>query len=232
MRRRRKQSLQQGATLVFALCMLVVMLLLGVSAAQLALQGERSARAERDRQLAFQAAEEALMDAQIDIEGRPGAAGRSTAFDSVASFADCAANAAGSSGSSSSSGSTDSNGSTDGAQAGLCLPAASGAAPLWRQLALDAQDAGAMVDYGRFTGAAMASGAGMLPTRRPRYLVELLPAHLPGEEVAAAAGEAVGAGHLYRITAIGFGAQADTQVVLQTYYRKRASSTVAQGAAP
>lgn len=220
MRRRRKQGLQQGATLVFALCMLVVMLLLGVSAAQLALQGERSARAERDRQLAFQAAEEALMDAQIDIEGRPGAPGRSTAFDSVASFADCAANAA------------DSSVGTDSAQAGLCLPAASGAAPLWRQLALDADDAGAMVDYGRFTGAAMASGAGMLPTRRPRYLVELLPAHLPGEEVAAPAGEAVGAGHLYRITAIGFGAQADTQVVLQTYYRKRASSAVAQGAAP
>lgn len=223
MRRRRKQ---QGATLVFALCMLVVMLLLGVSAAQLALQGERSARAERDRHIAFQAAEEALMDAQIDIEGRPGAPGRSAAFDSAASFApDCAAAAAGTAGEA-------------GAQAGLCLPAANGDPALWRQLALDADGAdgadaaGVLADYGRFTGAAMASGAGMLPSRRPRYLVELLPAQLPGEEVAGATGEAGDAGYLYRITAIGFGAQANTEVVLQTYYRKRANGMAAQGAVP
>ena len=210
---------QQGATLVFALCMLVMMLLLGVSAAQLALQGERAARAERDRHIAFQAAEEALMDAQIDIEGRPGVPGRSAAFDSAASFADdCAAVASAGAG---------------GAQTGLCLPAASGDPALWRQLALDADDAGALVDYGRFTGAAMASGAGMLPSRRPRYLVELLPAHLPGEEVAGeAAGAGYLAGYLYRVTAIGFGAQADTQVVLQTFYRKRAGGTAAPGAAP
>lgn len=212
---------QQGATLVFALCMLVVMLLLGVSAAQLALQGARSSRAERDRHIAFQAAEEALMDAQIDIEGRPGAPGRSAAFDSAASFAsDCAAVARAGAG---------------GAQAGLCLPAASGDPALWRQLALDADGAdaaGALVDYGRFTGAAMASGAGTLPSRRPRYLVELLPAQLPGQEVAGAAGEAGDGGYLYRITAIGFGAQANTEVVLQTYYRKHANGAAAQGSAP
>lgn len=203
-----RRQAEQGVTLVFALCMLVVVLLLGVSAAQLALQGERSARAERDRQLAFQAAEEALMDAQSDIDGRPGAPGRSAVFDSAAGFAaDCAAAAA---------------------QAGLCLPAGPGAPPVWLALDLGAGNAAGMVEYGRFTGARMAAGDSTLPSRLPRYLIEQLPAQLPGMEAGAPGGTAGGAGaYVYRITAIGFGAQADTQVVLQTYYRKRAS-----GAAP
>jgi type IV pilus assembly protein PilX len=57
-------------------------------------------------------------------------------------------------------------------------------------------------------------------------MIELLPFHPPGEEAGAPAGAPVGmpsgAGYLYRVTAIGFGAQEDTQVVLQTYYRKQA----------
>ena len=79
-----------GATLVYVLCLLVIILLLGISAAQMALQGEKAARGERDRQIAFQAAEEALVDAQNDIEGLPGAPGRSSLFapGSAAGFAD------------------------------------------------------------------------------------------------------------------------------------------------
>ncbi|MFA6068986.1 MAG: PilX N-terminal domain-containing pilus assembly protein, partial [Janthinobacterium sp.] len=79
-----------GATLVYVLCLLVIILLLGISAAQMALQGEKAARGERDRQIAFQAAEEALVDAQNDIEGLPGAPGRSNLFasGSAAGFAD------------------------------------------------------------------------------------------------------------------------------------------------
>ena len=191
-----------GATLVFALCLLVAILLLGVSAAQMALQGERSARGERDRQIAFQAAEEALMDAEHDIEGLPGAPGRSTLFaaDSAAGFAEGCA----------------------GGEPGLCLPAASGVPPVWLSTDLGVADSAAgTVAYGQFTGASMQTGAGFLPFRRPRYLIELLPFHPPGEEVEASAGEPA-AGYLYRVTAIGFGAQEDTQVVLQTFYRKQA----------
>lgn len=191
-----------GATLVFALCLLVAILLLGVSAAQMALQGERSARGERDRQIAFQAAEEALMDAEHDIEGLPGAPGRSTLFaaDSAAGFAEGCASG----------------------EPGLCLPAASGAPPVWLSTDLGVADAAAgTVAYGQFTGAGMQTGAGFLPFRRPRYLIELLPFHQQGEEVGASAGEPA-AGYLYRVTAIGFGAQEDTQVVLQTFYRKQA----------
>ena len=193
---------ERGATLVFALCLLVLILLLGVSAAQMALQGERSARGERDRQIAFQAAEEALMDAEHDIEGLPGAPGRSALFaaDSAAGFAEGCA----------------------GGEPGLCLPAAGGAPPVWLSTDLGTADsAGGTVAYGQFTGAAMQTGAGLLPFRRPRYLIELLPFHAPGEEAGTSAGEPAAA-YLYRVTAIGFGAQEDTQVVLQTFYRKQA----------
>src|SRR5450830_245419 len=195
---------QRGVALVFTLCLLLVILLLGVSAAQMALQGEKAARGERDRHTAFHAAEEALMDAERDIEGQPGAPGRSAMFasDSAAGFSvDC------------------------GEQPGLCLPAGISASPVWLVMDLDA-DEGAAVAYGRYTGAAMQTGQGFLPFRRPRYLIELLPFNAPGEEAGAPVGAAAPASYLYRVTAIGFGASADTQVVLQTYYRKQTAGAM------
>src|SRR5450830_121737 len=197
-----RTSLQRGMALVFTLCLLLLILLLGVSAAQMALLGEKAARGERDRHIAFHAAEEALMDAERDIEGQPGAPGRSGLFapDSAAGFA-----------------------ASCGEQPGLCLPAAEPAPPVWLAMVLDAaaEGAGGAVSYGSFTGAAMQTGQGFLPFRRPRYLIELLPFHAPGEEAGAPAGAAAPASYLYRVTAIGFGASEDTQVVLQTYYRKQ-----------
>ena len=194
-----------GATLVYVLCLLVIILLLGVSAAQMALQGEKAARGERDRQIAFQAAEEALVDAQNDIEGLPGAPGRSSLFapGSAAGFAD---------------------GCGEGSALGLCLPAAPEAPALWLSTDLDgAEGSSRTVPYGQFTGAVMQTGQGFLPSRRPRYLIELLPFHPPGAQAAAVAGGLATESYVYRITAIGFGAQESTQVVLQSYYRKEAA---------
>lgn len=193
-----------GATLVYVLCLLVIILLLGISAAQMALQGEKAARGERDRQIAFQAAEEALVDAQNDIEGLPGAPGRSSLFapGSAAGFAD---------------------GCGEAGALGLCLPTAPDAPALWLSTDLDGADAGSRtVPYGQFTGAVMQTGQGFLPSRRPRYLIELLPFHPPGAQATAAAGGLATESYVYRITAIGFGAQESTQVVLQSYYRKQA----------
>jgi len=204
-RRRAVSVYMCGATLVYVLCLLVVILLLGVSAAQMALQAEKSARGARDRHVAFQAAEEALMDAQNDIEGLPGAPGRSSLFapGSAAGFAD---------------------GCGEAGALGLCLPAPPDGQALWLSADLDGAEAGSRaVPYGRFTGAVMQTGQGFLPSRRPRYLIELLPFHQPGTEAGAAAGGLTTASYVYRITAIGFGAQESTQVVLQTYYRKQAA---------
>lgn len=189
---------QQGAALVMALCLLIVILLLGAAAAQLALQGEPTARGERDRQMAFQAAEEALMDAENDIEGSPTAPGRSATFapDSALGFV---------------------SGCGTGADLGLCLGAGEGEPPVWQSvdLADAAPQTARSVPYGAFTGAAMPTGEGFLPFRRPRYIIELLPFAQEGE----AAGEAAPQ-YQYRITAIGFGARDSTQVVLQSVYRK------------
>ena len=59
----RASGRQRGASLIVSLLMLVAVLVLGISAAQIALQGEKASRNDRDRQIAFQAAEAALMDA-------------------------------------------------------------------------------------------------------------------------------------------------------------------------
>jgi type IV pilus assembly protein PilX len=195
----RCQNDETGAALVVVLSILIVVLLLGASAAQMALQGEKAARGERDRHLAFQAAEAALMDAENDIEGRPGAPGRSAMFapDSALGFVDgCGI------------------GSVD---LGLCLPAPQGMAPTWQ--AVDLADAGGLhfVPYGRFTGATMQTGNGLLPARAARYIIELLRYLQPGQDAGTANN------YFYRITALGFGARETTQVVLQTYYRKAGS---------
>jgi type IV pilus assembly protein PilX len=192
---------EKGVALVVVLSILIVVLLLGASAAQMALQGEKAARGERDRHLAFQSAEAALIDAENDIEGRPGALGRSAMFapDSALGFVDgCGV------------------GSVD---LGLCLPAPPGMAPVWQAIDLADADAGArhFVPYGAFSGATMQTSHGLLPARAARYIIELLRDIQPGQDAGTANH------YFYRITAIGFGARETTQVVLQSYYRKAGS---------
>jgi len=188
-----------GATLVVTLLMLVVVLLLGIAASQLALQGERMARNDRDRRLAFQAAEAALRDAELDIEDAPDPRlSRSRLFSrySAAGFpsADgtCHAGAAH-------------------PYLGLCRPSAPGQPFVWQTADMDG-DASAFVPYGRFTGRIYPTGDA-LAAKVPRYLIELLPDRTPG-------GQAERRAYLYRITAVGYGASEHTQVALQSIYRK------------
>ncbi len=172
---------QSGAALLAALVVTVAVMLLAASAAQTALNAEKSARNERDRHLAFQSAEAALADAERDIAGGfDPASARAALFASgdAGGFAEGCGRTAGSVG------------------FGLCKCAAAGAPPAWQ-----AADLGAAVPYGAFTGAT-------LPGRPPRYIIELIPEPAPATR------------HLYRITAIGYGMRAGTQVVLQSFYRK------------
>lgn len=183
---------QRGITLLVTLLLLLGVLILGATAANMALVGERAARADRDRHLAFQAAEEAVMDAERDIEGKGGPAARQAAFAGTApdAFAtDC--------------------GSAD--LAGLCA-SPDGVAPAWQRV--DIAEGAASAAHGQFTGTAMETGQGALPLRRPRYIVERLRYREPG----AAADEE--AEYYYRVTVVGFGAREGTEVVLQTAYRK------------
>lgn len=188
----------QGAALLVVLGTLIIVLLLGTSAAQMALLGEKTARGERDRHTAFQAAEAALMDAENDIEGRPGAPGRSALFasGSALGFVDGCG-----------------SGSVD---LGLCLPGAQGAPPAWQTIDFAGVDGATarFVPYGKFTGAAMQTGHGFLPVKAARYIIELLPSLQPGADAGTKQQ------YVYRITALGFGARDTTQVVLQSHYRK------------
>lgn len=183
---------QRGITLLVTLLLLLGVLILGASAANMALVGERAARADRDRHLAFQAAEEAVMDAERDIDGKNAPAARRAVLAGPgddAFAADC--------------------GSGD--LAGLC-GSPEGMAPAWQRV--DIADGAASAVHGQFTGAAMETGQGALPLRRPRYIVERQRYREPG----AAADEEPA--YYYRVTVVGFGAREGTEVVLQTAYRK------------
>lgn len=197
--------MERGATLIVVLLLLIVVLLLGVGASQIALQGEKSSRNDRDRQIAFQAAEAALLDAETDIEASPDALrSRSHLF-----------SAAGVAGFSQTMGTFCGSGEAN-VFLGLCRYAEGEEADAaWRHVDfLDADVASVQsVPYGRFTGQVFPVGAGPLPARLPRYIVEVL----PDRKLGTAADKTA---HVYRITAIGFGVRESTQVALQTIYRK------------
>ena len=189
---------QRGAALVMSLLIVLALLIIGISAARTALNAERAARAERDRHLAFHAAEAALSDAERDIEGgnEPGSA-------RAALFAPGSA-----------MGFDEGCGTGKASNRGLCAHAPAPAA--WQRVALSAPEAEAVdsVAYGSFTGARMPAGQGSLPARLPRYIIELMPFARAGDDAGARLG------NFYRVTAIGFGSRETTRVVLQTFYLK------------
>jgi type IV pilus assembly protein PilX len=93
---------------------------------------------------------------------------------------------------------------------GLCLGSSGQQPPDWQATDL-AHDDSTTVVFGTYTGARMPTDGAGLPRRPPRYLIELLP---PRAGVT---------GTLCRVTAIGFGEQEGTQVVLQSLYHRPAA---------
>lgn len=195
------QLRQGGAALVSAFFVLIALLVIGVSAAHVALSGERAARADRDHQLALQSAESALVDAERDIEG-----GIDPASVRAAMFSQDGAD-----------GFVDGCGKAGAANVGLCRLANAPSVPAWQASDLSAggSDA-ASTEYGTFTGAEFPAGKGSLPAQLPRYIIELMPYALAGADASERTG------NFYRITAIGFGANEHTHVVLQSFYLKPA----------
>lgn len=199
-RLRQGRRMQDGVALIVVLLMLIVILQLASAAAQIALQGEKMSRNDRDRRIAFEAAEAALMDAETDIESAPDAAtSRSDMFSrySALGFPALPGTCA------------------DGADKrflGLCRPSAANDPAVWETRNFSGAADDATVAYGQFTGRQFPNG-GALPARPPHYLIELLPDKRIGESAERDA-------YLYRITAVGFGANEDTQVALQAIYRK------------
>jgi len=186
---------EHGLALVYALVLMLGALILGASIARTVFGSMAAARMERERMVARAAAGMALADAEADVGG-----GASPSSARAAWFA------GGSGGFADGCG----TGSQD---LGLCLPAASPLPPAWQAVDLAAEDGTPVVPYGRYTGAVLATGGGVLPARLPGYLIEkLAPAGGAPPQI------------LFRLTAIGFGTRATTQVVLQAIVRRPAAT--------
>ena len=194
---------ERGISLVMALFFLLVVTMVALGTARVAFDAQRGARAERDRQLAFEAAEAGLADAERDIAGGASpASSRAAMFhnDGAIGFEqDCGHGPA---------------------NLGLCA-FSQGAVPAWQKVG-----ASATVPYGAFTGAVFPYG-GPLPLAPPRYVIERLPLAMAGGDAGAGPGGKVGQA-MFRITSFGYGARPGTLVVLQSVYRNPART----GSAP
>lgn len=184
------QFKQRGASLIIVLLILLVITVLGIGGAQITLQNERSTRNDRDTQIAHQAAELALSDAETDIRVT-----RKSRFksDNLADFeAGC---------------------SSAQETRGLCAEAVEGTKPAWAT-AFDTKEK--TVPYGLITGASNGFfGSGIQSAEPPRYIIESV---TDRSRSCGAAGTDPRC-TIYRITAMGYGPNADTKVVLQTEYR-------------
>lgn len=194
---------QRGVSLVIVLMILVIVSILGVSGIQISLLGERSARNDRDAQIAWQAGESALLDAEFDIEGQPAASSAKRNGIFAPGKTDIAKFATGC--------------GTSGQSRGLCALNL-GEKPAWLTVDFTATGNSApTTPFGTFTGRTFPSGAkGMQPTKPPRYVIEAIP---DPETVRTANPGDAQSKYIYRITAMGFGPNAETQAVLQTLYR-------------
>lgn len=179
---------------------LVVLALLGIAGVQMAMLAERSTRHDRDYQIAWQSSEAALLDAEMDIEGLPTGTPtlRHHLFDSQPDMQGISAHCG-----------------TSGQYRGLCdsTNETPNTPPAWLRVDFtDTSPSAPTTAFGTFTGRHFPAGtAGVQPAQAPRYLIEFV-----RERQATSATPPV----VYRITAMGFGPHPDTQVVLQTIYRK------------
>ncbi|WP_374510941.1 PilX N-terminal domain-containing pilus assembly protein [Niveibacterium sp.] len=185
---------QRGATLVVSLILLVMITMLALSTMRTSTMEERMSRFSREQSLAFQAAESALKDAEIEFS--PNGGERSGLINKGLGFVpDCEASG---------------TGSPDRRFRGLCQMATSGD-PAWKSV-----DWAKATSYGTFRRV-----AGVAPTplpsdgspnsvaQQPRYIVEYWPM-----------AQEIGTGSLqfmrYRITAQGFGPNVDVQSWVQS----------------
>ncbi len=202
---------QSGSSLVVVMIMLSVIMVLGLVSTRLSLFGERAARNDRDRQIAFQNAEAALLDAELDMMGPNSGGGvqasRVCIFESKrpAEFVE---------------------GCGTLAKTGMCLNTTSpgeawrSALPLYASenntAVVDATNK--TVQYGEFTGQSLPPGS---TAKLPRYTIEAVRYAGTGQ-----ANDNVGSSttpeYAFLVTAMGFGARVETRVLLQTLVYKPA----------
>ena len=149
-------SHQSGAALITGLIFLVVLTMIGITAARMSTLEERMSGNMRDRSIAMQSAERALRDAEQDISGPAAGSTRNPAISGISDFvAACTA--------------------------GLCYNGANGNAngvdwnvtPVWTLVSMTAAPS---IAYGVNTPAADIAGL----SAQPRYIIEGIRRMPPG----------------------------------------------------
>jgi type IV pilus assembly protein PilX len=186
---------QRGAILIVALMFLVLLTIVGVSTISGTTLEEKMAGNMREQATAFQAAESALRDAEIDLEtGIGGTGNRDAALAATGGINTVFATAC-----------------TASFTNGVCLQPASPPGTYQTDVVTasgwDWTSTSKTVQYGAYTGATAFSGL----FRQPRYVIEYL---------AEKDDSSLGANTRYfRITARGWGADQNTTVTLQSVYK-------------
>ena len=184
---------QRGMSLIVVMIMLSATFFIAAFGARMTLLAEKSARNDRDRQIAFQAAEAALGDAELDIMG-PNSATNSRVCDvhsrKIELFTEGCGN--------------------DDFSRGLCSTNTSIDTPLYKAINFeDTSSSRRYVTLGDFTGrsAGFSTGNSALPVKLPRYIIETIPFTIPGSLPNAKA---------FLVTGLGYGLSQQTQVMLQS----------------
>jgi type IV pilus assembly protein PilX len=181
---------QQGAILVIALLFLVLLTIIGISSISSVTLEERMAGNLREQTTAFQAAESALRDAEIDLQADIGGTGNRDPMTVAANFANLCNTAF-----------------TFGVCAQPAAPAGTWQTEIVTASAWNWTDTNKTVAYGTYTGAAPVAGV----VRQPRYVIEYLQEKDDGTTLPPT--------RYFRITARGWGASDTSTVTLQTIYR-------------
>lgn len=187
-------SSQRGAALITGLIFLVVLTMVGITAARMSTLEERMSGNMRDRSLAMQAAELALRDAERDILGL-GSTPRDPAISGITGFDDDCTN-----------GLCDRRGGAPGFDGStITFPEFTVGGVDYGELELDIAADG--VAYGDYTGAADITG---IPTdQQPRYIIEGM------RKLTSEGGEQF----FYRITVRAQGVNPNTVVWLQEVFK-------------
>ena len=188
---RTPQRRQEGAILVIALLFLVLLTIIGVSSISGVTLEEKMASNLREQNVAFQAAESALRDAEIDLESGIGGTGNRDPMTVAANFAsDC----------------------TTAFTNGVCRQPAAPPGTWQTEIVTVSSwnwtDTNKTVAYGRFTGATALTGV----FRQPRYVIEYLQEKDDSSTTPIT--------RYFRISARGWGADQNSSVTLQTVYRQ------------
>lgn len=201
---------ERGFVLIVGMLFLIVLTVLVLSMMRTSMLEERMAGNNRDWNVAFQAAESALRDAEREI--RTG-----TRIVGITGFEAGCSDSAGSKG----EGLCLQNKCTDTSAAGDCLP-------IWVDLAkkqndtgwISGADEGKSVKYGAKTGAPeiKREDGGQVLAAQPRYIIEVL--SVPDASSLKPPPGQTAQKYLYRATAVGFGASINTRVMLQGTYRQ------------